>query len=220
MRFLCVLVLFCLAGAGNAQHRFEVGLLGGTSYYQGNINPQQLFYAPQQSYGLKVNYTFTRHYSLNTAFYYGNFQASDRDFSNDYQSLVRQASFSASLMDMSAQLKFNFLPMDNTTRFQDNFTFFVTGGLGYVFMMDGTYSVPPHFTFPFGLGLEFCPVKRVSIGAEWSYRKTWQDGLDGVEHVRTGNYRSSLHNHDWYAFAGVFIVYRLFYNDWDCPAYW
>ena len=220
MKFPLVIFLIFLSGISYSQQKFELGGFGGVSYYHGDINSQKLFYAPQQSYGLKVNYTFTRRYSLNTSFYYGNFTASDLDFSNDYQRYIRQASFNASLLDVNMQFKFNFLPMDNTTRFKDNFTFFVSGGMGYTFFVKGTNYVKPHFTLPFGVGVEFCPIKRFSIGAEWSYRKTWQDGIDGVESIRTENYRSSIHNNDWYAYAGFFVVYRFFYKDWDCPVYW
>lgn len=202
-----------------AQERFDIGLFGGTSYYMGDINQTRIFYAPSLSYGAIVNYVFDSRLSLRVEIYKGSFQANDMDFANDYQRLLRRVAFTASLVDMSLQWEFNFLPYINITRYKDNFTFFVANGLGCAFIINSDYDPGSKLTVPIGIGVKYNLIKRLTVGAEWSYRKTFADGIDGVINYRNNLYRSGIHNFDWYSFAGVFFTYKIFYDEGKCPVY-
>ena len=59
--------------------------------------------------------------------------------------------------------------------------------------------------------------KRVTAGAEWSFRKSFNDRIDGLENP--SGVHSVIHNNDWYSFMGIFITYKFFNFAGDCPAY-
>ena len=102
------------------------------------------------------------------------------------------------------------------------------------------------FSIPFGVGLKFNLMRGVGMGFEYGLRRTFTDYLDdvsttyaspdvlssekgpisaaladrstnGVDH--TGLQRGNSKNKDWYAFAGIFITFRLKFSHQSCPAY-
>lgn len=220
MRYIFLfLFIFSLVNI-NAQQKFEFGVIGGTSYYMGDMNHDIPFLNPQFSLGGKINYSLTRRYQIDFDISYGQFSGNGDKYLYEGVYAVVPNSFSAQLLDLGLMLEFDFLPFDNTTKLKNNYTFFVLGGLGYSFQMGGNYFTGPHFNLPFGVGFKYCPVKRLSVGLEWKYKKTWRDNIDGVEDREFGAYKSVLQNNDWYSYAGLFVVYRLFYKEGDCPVYW
>lgn len=151
---------------------------------------------------------------------YGGISGSDMDFSNQYQNTIRQASFSSKMIDASLQLEFNFLPFLNTTKFKYNHSFYVTAGLGYTHFLGGAPGTTHNITIPMGIGYKYNLFKKLTLGAEWTYHKTYQDEIDGVINLNNELYYSSVHNFDWHSFAIIFVAYKLFYQEGDCPAYW
>ncbi|MFW6222392.1 MAG: DUF6089 family protein [Bacteroidota bacterium] len=219
-RTLLSVFFFCLLHSAYGQKRFDVGGFGGLSYYMGDINQYQLFYSPATSFGGIVDYSFSSRYYLRLSVYDGAIGANDKDFENDYQSNTRKASFSASLTDLSLQLGFNFLPYNSVTKQKNNYSFFVSAGLGYTFVGNSENDISPHITIPFGGGIKYNLFERLTVGMEWTYRKTFKDNVDGVESWSNSEYQSSLHNFDWYSFGGLFFTYKLYNPVGNCPAYW
>jgi hypothetical protein len=220
MRILFLAILFFIITSLSAQQKFEFGVIGGTSYYMGDLNHDILFANPGMSIGGKINYSITRRYQLDFDLTYGEFSGAGYKYLYEGAYEIVPHSFSAQMLDIGLLIEFDFLPFDNTTKKKDNYTFFVLGGLGYSFPMGGTYTGNPHFNLPFGIGFKVCPVKRLSAGVEWKYKKTWNDNVDGVESRENTVYKATIQNNDWYSYAGIFVVYRLFYREGDCPAYW
>jgi hypothetical protein len=72
-------------------------------------------------------------------------------------------------------------------------------------------------SIPFGIGIKINVTKKITAGAEWSFRKSFNDRIDGLENP-SGVY-SVIHNNDWYSFAGIFITYKFFNFAAECPAY-
>ena len=62
------------------------------------------------------------------------------------------------------------------------------------------------------------------MGAEWGFRKTFNDLLDGWspagQSLVPENVKSFLHNNDWYSIVGIFASYKIFYERGKCEAYW
>ena len=108
----------------------------------------------------------------------------------------------------------------------------------------GLYSLTS-FSIPFGLGLKVNFLRNFSFGAEWGMRKTFTDYLDDVsttyydpdilafqrseataqladpskiKHI-TGTARGNSTTKDWYSFAGIWLTFKLFNNNDNCPAY-
>lgn len=220
MKYITSLVFFFVFLLANCQQKFEFGFLGGASYYMGEFNRNILFNNPKPSFAGKINYSITRRYQLDFNIAHSSFGGSGDIYLYDEGTAIANKSFSASIVDVNALLEFDFLPFDNTTKKKDNYTFYLLGGLGYSFPMSGAEGLGPHFNLPFGVGFKLCPFERMSLGAEWLYKKTWRDNIDGAVNRSTPAYSATIQNFDWYSYAGLFLAYRIFYFKGKCPAYW
>jgi len=172
------------------------------------------------SYGVIVKYNLSKHLSARVEGIYGSIKANDADF-NESENLLRNASFSANLIDLSAVVEFNFLPYSSSGYIKKNderFTPFIFVGVGANLLLgSGGFENP--ITIPFGLGIKYNIFERLTLGFEWSYRKTFNDQIDGVINVQDDNNTPVIHNDDWYSFCGVFVTYKLFRDKFDCPTY-
>ena len=74
-----------------------------------------------------------------------------------------------------------------------------------------------YLSLPFGVGVKVNFPSRISAGAEWSFRKSFNDRIDGVENP--SGLHSLIHNNDWYSFLGIFITFKFFNFAAECPAY-
>ena len=199
-----------------AQSKIELGAFGGVSYYLGNINPSDQFYSPSLAYGITLRYVLNNREAFRLAINDGQLKASDRDFDNAFQQ-NRDISFSTNLIDIDVLYEFNYLPFQYKQR-HHSFTPFLFVGLGYEVILNSTYNIPDHIAVPFGMGIKYLLNKKTTIGLEWSFRKTFQDQIDGIGIPGGNQYKSILNNNDWYSFAGFFISFRLFDNS-ICPVY-
>lgn len=214
---IILLILLLSICSAKAQTKKEGGFFLGTSYYLGDINPTRQFYDPSPSLGGLFKFYLNNRHCLRFSCYYGQFRGSDRDFSNEYQQ-VRNKSFSATLLDINAIYEFDFLPFKYDPRIKA-ISPFLFGGVGYDFPIRTQYAIGPHFSIPFGMGVKYMISRKVTIGSEWSFRKTFQDNIDGVVSPGGSSENSLLSNKDWYSFAGFFITFRLFDNTGNCPVY-
>ncbi len=218
------LLLFLLIFTTNlliGQSKTELGANLGTSYYQGDINNSKLFYSPSMAYGLIVKYNLNNYLSTSIKGYYGKLRGNDYDF-NETQNQLRGASFSTGVIDISVQVEYNFLPFTSSGYIKKNknrFAPFVFLGVGGNFLLSsGGFENP--ITIPFGLGIKYNIFERLTLGLEWSYRKTFTDQIDGVLNVQDDENTPVIHNDDWYSLCGVFVTYKLFRDKIDCPTYY
>ena len=200
-----------------AQKKIDIGVFSGGSYYLGDINPSQQFYSPSLSLGGFIRFNLNKRHSIRGNIFYGGIKGSDLDFNNNYQNL-RGSSFKSSIVDLSFLFEFNFLPY-KTAEEKKNYSTYLVSGLGYAFLV-GSASSFPVLTLPFGVGFKLNLNKKLSTGIEWSFRKTFNDKIDGLENLSNTVYRSFIHNNDWFSFAGIFICYKIFRISEDCPAYY
>jgi len=219
-RLLSILLfsLFIVTSNVIAQRKKEAGFFLGTSYYLGDINSTRQFYAPSPSLGVLFKYYLNDRHCLRFHGFYGQFRANDLDFPNEFQQQIRKQSFSAALLDADAIYEFNFLPFKYSDR-KVVFSPFLFGGIGYEFVLRAGNNIGNHMTIPFGTGIKYLASRKVTIGIEWSFRKTFQDNIDNVENPGTASDKSIISNKDWYSFAGFFITFRLFDNSGNCPVY-
>lgn len=219
------LLLLGFITPGFSQRKANVGIFAGTSYYLGDINPNTHFYNPKLSYGLIYRYNLNKFFALRANGYYSSLSGNDLDFPDLYHPGDRYyfpAVFSTSLIDANAQFEMNFFPyLPNTKKW--DITPYIAGGLGYSIIISSNSSdadspsATSHFTLPFGIGMKVTLSEKISAGMEWSFRKTSNDMVDGLEN-ETGS-GSVIHNNDWYSFAGIFITYKFFNFAVDCPTY-
>lgn len=221
MKKLLLLILFISAFQFvRSQGKTEIGVQIGAAYYQGDINKSQIFYSPSMSYGVMVKYNLSKHFAARVEGVYGTLKASDSDFSNPENDL-RGTSFTANLIDLAFLVEFNFMPYTSSGYIKkntDRFSPYMFLGVGTnVLLGSGGFENP--VTIPFGLGIKYNIFERLTLGLEWSYRKTFNDQIDGVINVQDDNNTPIIHNDDWYSFCGVFLTYKISKTKIDCPTY-
>jgi len=221
MRKLLIIVFGLLPGIFVcAQRNANFGLIGGVSYYMGDVNPSRHFYNPSYALGALYRININPRYAIRGNAYYTTLSGSDSDFPNlknpDNYREINPVTFTTSLLDMNLQGEFNFKPFTpNVGKF--NYTPYVSAGIGFTMALSTDAGAGHHLTFPFGIGAKLNLSKKISTGIEWSFRKTFTDLIDGQENPTS--VQSVIHNNDWYSYLGVFITYKFFNYADDCPAY-
>jgi len=219
-RLLLHMILFLILTTGivSAQRKANFGLFGGTTYYMGDINPNRHLYRPSPAFGVLYRYNLNSRYALRGNAYFAYLSGNDMDFPEILHPdrPVSPASFYTSLLDVAFQVEYNFLPFTpNLGKW--NYTPYLTTGLAGALILSSDVDASNLLSFPFGVGLKFNITSRISAGAEWSFRKTFTDRLDGL--INPSGTTSVIHNNDWYSFLGVFITFKFFNFAGECPAY-
>lgn len=213
------LVFFILnTGMAIAQRKANAGVFAGTAYYMGDINPNRHFYRPSLSLGALYRYNINTRYAIRGSAYYAHLSGSDLDFPEIVHPdrPLSPARFTTSLVDVTVQVEYNFLPFTpNLGKWA--YTPYLSVGLAGALILGSDAGTNNTVGFPFGAGVKVNLTSRISAGAEWSFRKTISDHIDGLENPSGTS--SVLHNNDWYSFLGVFITFKFFNFANDCPAY-
>jgi len=54
---------------------------------------------------------------------------------------------------------------------------------------------------------------------KWTAKKIFYDNMDGVENVSEIGSESIIHNDDWYHHGFLFVTFKPFRKEIECPAY-
>lgn len=203
----------------------EVGLFLGLGYYNGEICPNRPFYNPKVALGLNLRHVLNDRVGIVFQAIRCKLEGADKDFSDPYQQ-ARNARFENEVVELSLQGEFNFLPLIAGDEYRC-FTPYVAAGPGLTvaaFPGDGL-----RFCIPFGVGIKYCPNEKVTLSAEWKYRKLFSDKLDQISEdlydlsggSAAAKQKSFLGTDDWYSFIGVVLSFRLGNgnNNAKCSAY-
>lgn len=215
-KFIFIAVFLGTIIGAKAQKKVDLGIFGGGSYYLGDINQSKQFYSLSYALGGLYRFNINPRYTIRCSIFYGNLQADDQDFNNRFQQ-SRDNSFSGTVLDATLQFEFNFMPYSTFGR-AGEYTVYTTGGIGVAFINISGPSSP--LVIPFGVGAKVNLGKKMGIGIEWGFRKMFYDMLDGFENQIDPEYRSFIHNFDWYSIAGISLTYKIYGGSEDCPAYW
>lgn len=210
-----------------SQHS-EIGILGGTSYYVGEINPSiQVINEPNLALGVFYRRNTSTRYALRFGVNYGKLSATD-NITTTKLSDYRNLSFASDLYEGYGILEFNFLPYQINNYRTSSFS-------PYVFIGAAVFLVEPEVTnnisgltvssgaiiapsIPFGLGVKFNLVQNLGIGIEWGMRKTFTDEIDGLSPKFTNGYQlSNSQNNDWYSILGITLNYKILTKTDHCP---
>jgi len=181
----------------------------------GEINPVRHFYKPSPDFGAIYRHNFNPRNSIRFHAIYGSLRGDDHDFTNDFQQ-ARGYRFQTSFLELAANTEFNFFPYQYGKR-KDRYTPYVTAGLGYNFLFDPDTRGTTDLIITYGAGFKLNVSRHISAGCEWSFRKTFNDHLDGI--VNPGADNTFYHNNDWYSIVGIFVTYKFLSYLLECPAY-
>jgi hypothetical protein len=218
LRTYLSLLFLLVSGTVFAQRDANIGVFAGTAYYMGDINPNRHFYRSRISIGGLYRYNLNTRYAIRVSAYYADISGDDQDFPGTLHPdrPNSPASFSTSLLDIALQVEYNFLPYTpNLGRWA--YTPYISTGIAGTLITGSTADAPNTLSFPLGIGVKVNLTSRLSAGAEWTFRKTFSDQIDGLKNP--SGVGALLHNNDWYSFAGVFITFKFFNFATDCPAY-
>jgi hypothetical protein len=206
MKKSIVFLFLTLVVSTNVKAQFsEFGLMGGVSYYMGDLNPDVPFKKVLPAGGLFYKYNFNERFSVRGAFTLGYVMGDDAK-SKVQSQLDRNLRFESWLYEFAITGEFNFFkyaPGD----MHHFITPFLFGGIA-VFKFnpiataaDGNdYELQPLGTegqgttyypdrkkyslttasIPFGLGVKCNISKTFAVGLEWGMRYTFTDYLDDV----------------------------------------
>ncbi len=229
MRFnkLILFSFFLLPFSGFSQNS-ELGIIGGVSYYLGEINPStQITNKLSPSLGIFFRKTTSKRYALRAGVSYGKLAAINNSSSvesNQYKNL----SFSSDLLEAYGLLEFNFIPYQIGNSNNSNFTPYVFIGAA-VFMVNpkikssSSIAIPSQGTIiapsmPFGLGIKFNLINNLGLSLEWGMRKTLTDQIDGLSETYFEGYQlSNTQNNDWYSIVGISLNYKILTKSDHCP---
>ncbi len=200
----------------------EPGIMGGVSYYMGDINHSKLFYSPKPSFGILAKYSFNSFYSVRFNILQASFSGSDSDFPNQYQQ-TRNWSFSNKIYEIGLQGEFNFFEFIPGKK--NEFTSYLTSGIA-MFIAPSSTS-PVNLAIPIGVGGKYSVSKRMRIAVEWAYRNTFTDKLDLLpdnNYIPTNSLSAIKQitndkSKDWYSVASLIVTYNFKSNKKWCPAY-
>lgn len=244
MRTLITVILFLFLTFSAFAQRSEVGLFGGASYYNGDLNPGTPFnLSHQPSYGLYYRYNFDSRLAIKIGYTKGELQDSKifteatdgaPATSTTLAIPASSISFKTPISELSAQFEVNFYDF-SIDGDENRVSPYIFGGVGFlnyngtvtynnfnslptsIYPKDGANIIKKNIalSFPFGIGVKYCPFPNVTTGLEWGMRKTTSDKLDGVY---TDPYRVSAAN-DWYSFVGFSISFRINFSSDRCDFY-
>ena len=108
--FLALCIAFGFNATAQYKENTEVGLIGGVSYYLGDLNTTH-FFQPLPAVGLVVRKNIDNRFSYKAEALYLTLQSDERD-SKDTIAANRGLHFKSSVFELSGQLEFNFLPFE------------------------------------------------------------------------------------------------------------
>jgi hypothetical protein len=215
--FLC----FSFFRSGAQEYLYEIGGMFGGAFYMGDANKNTAFknMNPSASVLFRYNANFRIAFKANLAWarVTGSTKGLDNVFPNG-----AQADFDRNVVDLGGQAEFNFFPYSDKYQYlyTKRIAPYIMGGLGLSMAPGGGETFfSPHISV--GTGVKYKLKNRINIGAEWSIRKLFGDGLDrnGGNDLLDNPYDigSSLwKNKDWYSMLMISVSYDFGLRDCNC----
>jgi hypothetical protein len=184
----------------------EIGIMLGTSYYVGDINPQ-FHWSPEfnPGGGLIYRYNFNDRVAFKGSILYNRLYAHDKDSRDSWQK-NRNLHFRNDIFEFSGQIEINFLTYEIGDRRRPSSPYLFVGlalfrhnpeaefddrwidlqplgteGQG-IEGFEEPYSLT-QIAIPFGVGFKFNIVGNLAGSVEWGMRRTFTDYLDDVSTV-------------------------------------
>jgi hypothetical protein len=201
----------------------EIGFSIGGTHYTGDLvrsfRPSTIRPGGSIFYRQNFSEAVSGRASLSGGFLHGN----DADPIDAFAEM-RDARFSVFMMQGDLSIEYHFLDF-KSERAIVNFSPYLSLGIGlFYFTGDenpyASYSkIQP--TIPIGLGIKYLVSPRITLGIEYSARKTFFDYLDNVSVADMGlkNYRyGNWYDNDWHYYFGISFSYAFY--DIPCPYSW
>jgi len=178
-----------------AQKSGDLGLLGGVTYYMGDLNPGKPFLMSKPAFGLMYRQNFNSRISVRVHGLRGSVAGNDAISNANPE---RNLNFESKITEAGLQLEINFFDYFIGSKIHP-ITPYIFGGPTVFFFKPfgnlpaGNVELQPlttegqstpyklyAFSGSFGLGVKYSVSKLFGVGAEWGMRKTTTDYLDDI----------------------------------------
>jgi hypothetical protein len=193
--FIFLMILVLSAPISYAQKSGDLGILGGVTYYVGDLNPAMPFRLPKPAYGIMYRQNFNSRVSVRVHALRGDLEGDDAVSKANPE---RNLNFESKLTEAGMQLEINFFDFYIGSKMHSISPYLFGGASVFFFkpygnLPGGKVELQPlttegqskgynlyAFSMPFGLGVKYSVSKLIGVGAEWGMRKTTTDYLDDV----------------------------------------
>jgi hypothetical protein len=197
MRKIFILLMFpvLFAPYAYAQKSGDLGILGGVTYYIGDLNPTLPFRMSKPAFGILYRQNFNSRISLRAHGIHGTVAGDDAISKANPE---RNLNFESNITEAGLQLEINFFEYFIGSKLHP-VSPYLFGGVSVFFFkpygnIQGTsVELQPmttegqgkpynlySFSIPFGIGVKYSVSKLIGVGAEWGMRKAMTDYLDDV----------------------------------------
>lgn len=221
-----LLLLTCHAHAQLVQNH-ALGLMVGTSQYNGDVNMTKAYYKPHFSLSMLYKMRFNYHYVARFSLSYIELKGFDTDFDNAYQQMRRYSFSDNNIYEGAALMEFNFLEFAykekryRSEKREQFFSPYVVAGIA-LFYADQS-EIKDIFAIPMGVGLKYRVSPRMELNVEWVFRKTFTDNLDllnsNVPYYDLYKQAWFRQTKDWYSTLGVTAVFAFKKKPENCVFY-
>jgi hypothetical protein len=217
------ILLLCLSfiRSGAQEYLYEIGGMLGGAFYMGDANKNAAFrnMNPAASVLFRYNANFRVAFKANLA--WARVTGSTEGLENVFPNHA-QAAFDRNVIDLGGQAEFNFFPYSDKYQYlyTKRISPYIMGGLGLSLAPGGGETFfSPHISV--GTGVKYKLKNRINIGAEWSIRKLFGDGLDTSKgnNLLDNPYDiggSPWKNKDWYSMLTISVSYDFGLRDCNC----
>ena len=198
-------------------------MLGGATYF-GELNTNNLVHQLRPGALLFGRYNFHKQLALRANIGFAMLSGDDQQSDFEYQN-QRNITSATTLMSLSSNIEFNFLPF-KADQAKNVFSPYLSLGIE-TSLVNWTFDARAlnNIALPFGFGLKINLPKRWNAGFEYIVHKTFRDDLDQLESPLFGaddsfvfKQRANSKNKDWYTFFGFYIAFKL-KSSVTCRAY-
>ena len=202
MRRIIFTFLIAVAGLSGFSQQHELGLMGGVSYYVGDLNPYGHFMQSKPAGGIMYRYNMNSRMAVRVNAIFGSLTAADSIIGYNED---RNLSFRSPLMEFGAIYELSYYKF-KIGHDKDFYTPYLFAGVSFFkFNPQGYYkgdwynlqslgtegqgttaypSRSPYnlagFAIPFGIGFKVGLGSSTVLGLEWGLRKTFTDYIDDV----------------------------------------
>lgn len=232
IRKFSLAILCCIAFVTHSfcQKTAELGIFFGRSYYLGELNPRAHFGngVGSTTLGGVFKYNLNDRYTLKGSIIRTTLSASDEletfQFNNQ-----RLASFENTITEFAGTIEFNFLQykMGDKRHFFSPYLF-----VGFSYFLNNVATTVDGFdpspisqegggklALPFGPGVKLSLGRKWALAAEWGFRKTGYDLIDGLENRIDDTFETGkIYDNDWFVVTGFMLTYKIT-NEGPCPVY-
>ncbi|MBO5541677.1 MAG: outer membrane beta-barrel protein [Muribaculaceae bacterium] len=208
-RVLAILVLLMLGlSSVHAQdYRFEFGPALGMSGYLGDLNRSNMYKHPGVAGGGIFRYIANSRWAVKGNLLYAGLKGNSNDVQSRFP-LDQHYEFSSSVIDLGGQVEFNFFHFGSGPRYKNykRVSPYLTLGLGMsMAFVNGHTNMA--MNLPMGFGVKYKLKERLNLGFEFTMRKCFGDGMDGLSDLY-GVKHSFAKNTDWYSVAMFTVSYE------------